>query len=398
MIVICRFSRSESTPELHRTRKMDCMHPMENGYTPFKTRDVLQDSSMSNLMSATSDSLPDIFRQPITQQPVPKVNATEEKVSKWGYGPSSLSECPAGFIKPHPTECTKDLTNKNVTETGANCHSFETPKMLSKVRNQIETGTSCQKASNFGSQVETGVHCPPFETPKIVSKFGKQTESGVFETPQIMSKFGNPMGTGVKCPTFDTPKIISKFGSSSTNPSGVKIRYPLTSKFEKSATLDSLATEKPSNLSTTSTTASNLYNTTQPTVKCLATEEFLPRTPISNPKMTMNPTSTSKTIQLKSQPIAVAPSVSLSAKEEAPAADVVVPSPPFLQPVEPLKAKVTGEMPLQLGTNKPASKQKQISVNGKMHTVMRLLGRGGSSVVYQVGYQFHSIHFHLVDL
>ena len=52
---------------------------------------------MSNLLTLTSDSLPDIFRKPITQQqpdlsslPIHQ-HVTTEKVSKWGYGPTTSS-------------------------------------------------------------------------------------------------------------------------------------------------------------------------------------------------------------------------------------------------------------------------------------------------------------------
>ena len=53
---------------------------------------------MSNLLTLTSDSLPDIFRKPIIQQQhdIPlnlqsKFGNSEDKVSKWGYGPSSTN-------------------------------------------------------------------------------------------------------------------------------------------------------------------------------------------------------------------------------------------------------------------------------------------------------------------
>ncbi|EFX66045.1 hypothetical protein DAPPUDRAFT_332606 [Daphnia pulex] len=74
-----KFGRSESTPELHRIRKLDqSLHMVERNTTQEKAHynNVLQESNASNLLTLTSDSLPDIF---------------QDKVSKWGYCPSSTN-------------------------------------------------------------------------------------------------------------------------------------------------------------------------------------------------------------------------------------------------------------------------------------------------------------------
>ncbi|EFX77847.1 hypothetical protein DAPPUDRAFT_321091 [Daphnia pulex] len=66
-----KFGRSESTPELHRIRKLDqSLHMLERNTTQEKAHynNVLQESNASNLLTLTSDSLPDIFRKPISQQ------------------------------------------------------------------------------------------------------------------------------------------------------------------------------------------------------------------------------------------------------------------------------------------------------------------------------------------
>ena len=296
----------------------------EKSTTIFKSQNILQETNVGNLI--TSDSLPDIFRKPITQQStdtifnnLPKMNE-EEKVSKWGYGPSTLGDCPLGSNKP-TLDYTKDTTVKFQTET-----------------------------------------------------------------------------------TFETPKMLSKFANPSTVSS--KIRHPLVNQFEKSAAVDTFQpnstlellqnhtrnSEKQSNHSTTSlcNTASNLYNTTQPTVKCLAKDKEIDKTSellcttssINRPA----PSTHSKTIQSNIQPTAIAPSTNL-----LPCSNKVLPVEPVV--IEVSKPKIIEEEPIvkmppppadDRPLQRPATKHKQITVNGKIYTVMKLLGRGGSSVVYQV--------------
>lgn len=84
---------------------------------------VLQESNASNLLTLTSDSLPDIFRKPISQQQheVPlnlqsKFGNSEDKVSKWGYGPSSTNTQQGFGTKINHPESQKESSIKLVTE------------------------------------------------------------------------------------------------------------------------------------------------------------------------------------------------------------------------------------------------------------------------------------------
>ncbi|XP_046640372.1 uncharacterized protein LOC124325220 [Daphnia pulicaria] len=121
-----KFGRSESTPELHRIRKLDqSLHMVERNTTQEKAHynNVLQESNASNLLTLTSDSLPDIFRKPISQQQheVPlnlqsKFDNSEDKVSKLGYCPSSTNTQQGFGTKINHPESQKESSIKLVTE------------------------------------------------------------------------------------------------------------------------------------------------------------------------------------------------------------------------------------------------------------------------------------------
>ncbi|EFX80019.1 hypothetical protein DAPPUDRAFT_319094 [Daphnia pulex] len=99
-----KFGRSESTPELHRIRKLDhSLHMVERNTTQEKAHynNVLQESNASNLLTLTSDSLPDIF---------------QDKVSKWGYGPSSTNTQQGFGTKINHPESQKESSIKLFTE------------------------------------------------------------------------------------------------------------------------------------------------------------------------------------------------------------------------------------------------------------------------------------------
>ena len=297
----------------------------EKSTTLLKSHSILQESNVPNLLTMTSDSLPDIFRKPITQPSDIIFNSSskgneEEKVSKWGYGPSSMGDCPLlGPSKP-TSECTKDITLKLQAET-------------------------------------------TFETPKIPSKFANP--------PTVSSKICQPLLN-----QFEKSTAVESFQPNST----LELLQNSTKTFEKL-----------SNVSATSNinTASNLYSTTQPTIKCLAKDKELDKTSelLGGASSTNRPAPPiySRTIQSNPQPTAIALSTN------------ILPPSNKLQPqqsaVTDVKAKISEEQevvkmppppvddrPLQ----RPPPKHKQISVNGKVYTVMKLLGRGGSSVVYQV--------------
>ena len=311
----------------------------EKNSTLFKSHSILQESNMPNLI--TSDSLPDIFRKPIVQQSdtiinnLPKMNE-EEKVSKWGYGPSLVGDCTLGLNKP-TSECIKDATGKLQADT-----TFETPKMPSKFVNPPAVSSRI---------------CHP-----LLNQFEKSTTVESFQPNSTLEMLQNSTLEILQNPTLEILQNPTK------------------------------TSDKQNNISTTSifNTASNLYGTTQPTIKCLAKDKETEKNSVIMSGMVSNTDRStlsvhSKTTQLIAPPTAIAPSTNL-----LPCSNKVQPIQPAA--VDVLKAKVSEEevvkMPPPLVDDRPlqrpAPKHKQISVNGKVYTVMKLLGRGGSSVVYQV--------------
>ena len=346
-----RFARSESTPELHRVKKLDSLLlSTEKSVTLFKSQSILLDTNVSNFSSTvTSDVLPEIFRKPITQQSDAALNYTskaiiEEKVSKWGYGPSAINECPSGFIRPNipnmdAVVSNKDIASKCHVEAQSNCPTVETPKMLSKYSTLISS-SSLKLNQPLVHPLDKPYTFNSSHVDLLPSHFDKDNLNQTVERKCNISTSITAFQATVKCPS-DNQIMIKKVDSANVLPDLKPAIQPVLAASTKSVGVNISQIEPQANQSQVVTSSNNT---------------ILP----SN------------------------------------AADVVQPQPllpkmlKFEAPAE-VNQKVvahTNNAPI-LAPNRPRPKSKQIHVNGKVYTVMKPLGRGGSSIVYQVWKKIH---------
>lgn len=323
---------------------------------------VLQESSVSNLLTLTSDSLPDIFRKPIIQQQPDvalslqsKAANFEDKVSKWGYGPSSNNtQSSVATNKPQHIEPR--------TETTGKAHE-EHVLLLKMIKEETEAALKCSAMTRVN-------------------------------------------------PTKDAQKLN-------------ELEKPLTSRltpvhYELENSASSKCLNKSNSLnSTASGTTSALRVPTQPTIKINPLD--LPQTPLAKKltwtdhSVTTNkepslPPSTTKTEIVSNPQIApntCIPSSKLCSVPPLRTTEVVLSKPVQAEPIKPpvntaavqfaslsqVREEPQNKVAAPITSNnnflpppnsRPPTKTKQISVNGKLFTVMKPLGRGGSSVVYQV--------------
>jgi len=353
--VFCnRFSRSESTPELHRIKKLDHFFKSTDSNVQEKTHNYPhQDSSMSNLLTLTSDSLPDIFRKPITQQQ-PDLSSsiqthqqvTIEKVSKWGYGPITSSV----------SHCSKMLTES----TKPDC-------LLKPVKEEIlNSKTTVFKSQSLSSEQ--------------VNKFGEKSELPLRSHPETPLKLHE-----------DSNNIFSKSLNKSTNNTicsntATTLHLPSQPTVKAQLAIDqppSSVLKQSSNISWTGQLWSNFRTVAEqppvPNVLVKPVSQVDIPIPASNKILLTKPQPDSSTLGnfLLSQQEPLKLSLSTVEVQQPEI------SSKQLEPVKP----IVNNTPLLPPPNaRPPSKIKQITVNGKTFTVMKPLGRGGSSVVYQVNY------------
>ncbi|EFX62920.1 hypothetical protein DAPPUDRAFT_336207 [Daphnia pulex] len=233
-----RFGRSESTPELHRIRKLDhSLHMVERNTTQEKAHynNVLQESNASNLLTLTSDSLPDIF---------------QDKVSKWGYGPSSTNTQQGFGTKINHPESQKESSIKLVTEglgivtqvkEEVPCADILKPDVpqipLPGAKNEFVAWNQPEKSS-FSTNKLPSVHS---EMEEIYAFTNAKNKSGLNSTSDTASALGLPTQPTVKMYPLDqaqTPlaKNLTWTGHSSFSTTKIResslVSLALTSKTE----------------------------------------------------------------------------------------------------------------------------------------------------------------------
>ena len=366
-----RFGRSESTPELHRIKKLDHLIQTADKNTQDKTHgNILQENSVSNLLTLTSDSLPDIFRKPIIQQQPDvalslqsKCTNPEDKVSKWGYGPlsSTNTSFACGMKTPlHQSQSQKEFLNRvNGIEGTLKPVREETPSAPSRSANP--------KANLLGMKSEY----PQW------NRFEKSSVSnGRFPVGQLEME--------ESVPTFS--KSLNKSGLNSTTETSVI--GGSTQPTVKVHPLDQQQTPLAKKLSWTghSTVSDNKVQEpvlTSASVSSMNNEVYIqhPAPSISFSTLTAKP---------NAEPISSVNTAIISIPSQPPKPIINVPEIPsvasnhgHVELQKQVSAAVDG-IGLPPQNSRPPTKSKQIAVNGKLYTVMKPLGRGGSSVVYQV--------------
>ena len=119
-----------SIGESHNNHGSVAPHPLERtagGPT------ILQESNASNLLTLTSDSLPDIFRKPAALQQQQQ-DKTEERVSKWGYGPS----CPSKLSQ-HAEETPARPTPAGPLSRAQSCNPWMKPFVFQQSTEDLAT-------------------------------------------------------------------------------------------------------------------------------------------------------------------------------------------------------------------------------------------------------------------
>jgi serine/threonine-protein kinase TTK/MPS1 len=330
---------------------------------------VLQESNVSNLLTLTSDSLPDIFRKPISQQQheVPlnlqsKFGNSEDKVSKLGYCPSSTNTQQGFGTKINHRESQKESSIKLVTEglgivtqvkEEVPCADILKPAVpqipLPGAKNEFVAWNQPEKSS-FSTNKLPSVHS---EMEEIYAFTNAKNKSGLNSTSDTASALGLPTQPTVKMHPLDqaqTPlaKNLTWTGHSSFS----------TTKIRESSLVSFASTSK-----------TEMHNNEQkPSLGILLPKVQAETSPIFNLASSKPP-----------QPIPIQPVVSVVAE---------------VQPIDPIQHHVEQQsklIPPVSSSNilpppnaRPTPKTKQIAVNGKVYSVMKPLGRGGSSVVYQV--------------
>lgn len=330
---------------------------------------VLQESNVSNLLTLTSDSLPDIFRKPIIQQQheIPlnlqsKFGNSEDRVSKWGYGPSSTNT-QQGFGSKinnpeshHKESSTKLFAEEHVIltqvkeEEAPHAEILQTP--LPEPKNEYPAWSRFEKSSFSTSKLPSVLS----ETEEPMSAFNNSKDkSGLNSTSDTASALGLPTQPTVKMHPFDR-----------------QVQTPLAKKLTWTghSSFSTTKVQEPSLVSSASTSKTELQND----YKIRSSSIFLPN--VNAETSQIFNTAISKPLQ------------SVPIKPAAVASEV--------QPVNPIPIQRHIEQQSKLippASNnnllpppnaRPTPKTKQIAVNGKLYTIMKPLGRGGSSVVYQV--------------
>ncbi|EFX62426.1 hypothetical protein DAPPUDRAFT_120246 [Daphnia pulex] len=317
-----KFGRSESTPELHRIRKLDqSLHMLERNTTQEKAHynNVLQESNASNLLTLTSDSLPDIFQ--------------------------SLKESSIKLV----TEGLGIVTQVKEEVPCADILKPAVPQIpLPGAKNEFVAWNQPEKSS-FSTNKLPSVH---LEMEEIYAFTNSKNKSGLNSTSDTASALGLPTQPTVKMHPLDqaqTPlaKNLTWTGHSSFS----------TTKIRESSLVSFASTWK-----------TEMHNDEQkPSLGILLPKVQAETSPIFNLASSKPP-----------QPIPIQPVVSVVAE---------------VQPIDPIQHHVEQQsklIPPVSSSNilpppnaRPTPKTKQIAVNGKVYSVMKPLGRGGSSVVYQ---------------
>lgn len=368
-----RLGRSESTPELHRVRKFDCSRqPLDQPQDKTQSN-ILQEINPSNLMSQTSDSLPDIFRKPLSTQQqdgafnvLPKTTVAEDRVSKWGYGPHCNTPSISGNAKIQYADTQKE-TVSNKPYLGEH-HVLkpvfeESPVVLSKFVRSIAKPPPTLifpenplLSSNRTTEPTKTTLLPEKEIAPI-----KQLENQSVPYPKLVSS---------------QPVVNESIVNKSHDKSGLNS----TSDSASATGQSSQPTVKHQPLTTMGTSyhhtpVAKTLSWNNPSTMVTTKMNNAPQYPASSSLKTVLPTA--DTNHISSAPIKVHPPVVVPQEQPNKV------SPPSNNN-EPNKMLPPSNTHVLHPTPKPSSKNKQISVNGKLYTVMKQLGRGGSSVVYQV--------------
>lgn len=366
-----KFGRSESTPELHRIKRLDhSLHTVDKNTTQEKTcySNVLQEASVSNLFSVTSDSLPDIFRRPIIQQqPDIALNLQskfchiEDKVSRWGYGPSSSTNAQQGFgAKTLHSDSLEELPTKLFAEghlalpqVQEESHSVDVPK-------------PCVQQTNLRVIKNEDWNQP--QKPLVLN----------CKVPFVPSEKEEPMSA--------TTKFLDKSASNTSSDTAIMLGIPtqLTVKMHpsddsKTPIAKQLSWTGHSSFSTTKTQEHLIVSSVCSSKTERHINEPIPSSSVSLSKPEGASLSVLNSVHFKLPlPEKIKPLTSISEVQPIISNHHNIEQQKMLHPILPSSNQLLPQTPRQ------SAKSKQISVNGKLYTVMKPLGRGGSSVVYQV--------------
>ena len=346
------------------------LHTVERNTTKEKIHysNVLQESNVSNLLTLTSDSLPDIFRKPITQQQheIPlnlqsKFGNSEDKVSKWGYGPSSTNTQQGVSAKINNPESHKESSTKLFADG---------PGVLTQVKEEAPDADILKQ------------DVPQISLPEAKHEYLalNQIEKPSFSTcrvPFVPSEME-------EMSAFTNAKDKSGFNSTSDTASALGLPTQPTVKMHP---LDQVQTPLAKKLSWTGHSS---FSTTK-----VPESSLVPLALTSKTEMQNDEQKSSSSILLPKAHIESSPILNIVCSKPAqpvPIQPVSVMS--EVQLVNPIQLHVEqqGKLIPPISSNnflpppnaRPTPKTKQIAVNGKIYSVMKPLGRGGSSVVYQV--------------
>jgi hypothetical protein len=252
--------------------------------------------TLSSSASTATETLPDIFCKPLTQAQQSdsvfnykwKPCGLDEKMSKWGYGPSVTDGAKA---EPSQEAGVEEISPANVKPE------------------EVKVTETNHPSNNFNkwASTTTTVREQPFT-------FSQKTNTSVSTFSRTLEK-----------PSFS-------LGSSQTNQNTVKENIVPSKPVEQDPSI-----------------SANTQPTKVPLLESVITSNTILK-PLEN--KIEKPPETQKE--------------------------------PIDHPVEQPRQVAVAPAPANLPANRPPTKGKQISVNEKTYTVMKSIGRGGSSVVYQV--------------
>ncbi|XP_057370805.1 probable serine/threonine-protein kinase dyrk2 [Daphnia carinata] len=366
-----KLGRSESTPELHRIKRSDhLLHTVDRNTAQEKTcySNVLQETSVSNLFSLTSDSLPDIFRKPIIQQQPDialnlqsKFSQSEDKVSRWGYGPSSSMNIQQGFgIKTLHSDCHKELPTKLLAEG-----HLSLPQVQEE-SHPVDVLKPCLQQTNLHG-----------------------TKNGDWNQPRkplVLNCKVPFMPPEKEEPVSSTTKLLDKSDSNTTSDTAIMLGIPtqLTVKMHPS---DDSRTPIAKQLSWTGHSSFSTTKAQEPHIVSSVSSskpENRINEPSPSPSLLLTKPDSASLLVLNSadfkRPLPEKMKHTASISEVQP----LISNHQNIEQQKMLHSVVSSSNHLLPQTPRQPTKSKQISVNGKLYTVMKLLGRGGSSVVYQV--------------
>lgn len=275
--------------------------------------------------------MPDIFRKPPTvqldtvQQQQP--SKCEEKVSKWGYGPS--------------TNTTSHTSTKpNNAPDGLSTSGWK--PSLSPIETPVKSFQPAAAPKPYSAN-------PWSMRPLEKSSF---QQNSFTRKPDINESIGDP-----------TPRILNM-------------------SLDQSAASD---------------TASALGLSSQLTVKAqpVPLASTVQSTPVPAPPISVPPKPPTPPLQQPlQQPLHQPKEPLVATKSNANTKSSTVQPERKILPSPPAPVSAKNQLPPPGSTSRPNGKTKLIAVNGRSYTVIKLLGRGGSSVVYQVGfYWVHNNYF-----